>query len=58
MVYDSLEQARTQILRSHVVPDADQARMVMEYLAENLEFKDGCYTRAKNTHWTLVSWVK
>lgn len=57
-VYRSLDDAFTQIIRSHPLYDDSEKSMVKTLLADNLEYKDGMYVQHKTALWALIWWEK
>jgi hypothetical protein len=57
-IYQSLEQAYMQILRSYQVQGEDGRRTAMDFLSSRLDYRDGVYLQPKDIRWALIWWFK
>jgi ubiquinone/menaquinone biosynthesis C-methylase UbiE len=56
--YRNLEEAFTQIIRSYPVPDPSTRKIIMDFLADKLSYKEGYYSYSCKRPWALIWWEK
>lgn len=57
-VYHSIDDAFTQIIRSHSFQNEDEKQAIKNMLTEKLEYSKGLYSQKKNNLWALIHWNK